>query len=295
MLSDHIRILNFDDSVADQKEFLDRIVATTVDLTDIGPSVRLWADRAQGAAIRARLDPALKSWITFLGSGDYHYVSSLLLEQFDEPLTLIVFDHHPDWDTLPPRYGCGGWINRVLERESVHQVVLVGNASGDLAFPSLVTGNLRSVRANRVLMLPYEIPPRQVWPFTGIPWHELKDDPSSVFSDVIDRLPCGRVYVSIDKDCLTAPYALTNWEEGRLTLDVLLSLLRTLRQKCEIIGLDITGEYSPAAMPSRWKSWCSALDHPKNFSARGRPKDEITRVNGLTNRRLIELLNSSGA
>ena len=292
MLSDHVRILNFDDSVVRQSAFLAPFATSTVDLTRIGRAARLWADRASIDVIRASLDPARRSCITLLGSGDYHHVSSLLLEQFKEPVTLIVFDHHPDWDRLPPRYGCGAWINRVLEQKSVHQVVLVGNASTDLTFPSIVTGNLQSVRANRVVMLPYEVPTRQIWPFTGIPWHELRADPHAVFSTVIDRLSSRRVYVSIDKDCLTASHALTNWEEGRLTLDLLLSLLSTLKQKCEIVGLDITGDYSPVTMPSHWKSLCSALDHPKAFSARGRPLAEITQVNGHTNRRIIEFLNS---
>lgn len=292
MLSDHIRILNFDDSVIRQSEFLEQFATATVDLTHIGPAARLWADRAQIDSIRGSLDPARRNWPTFLGSGDYHFVSSLLLEQFEEPLALIVFDHHPDWDRLPPRYGCGAWINRVLEQRAVHQIVLVGNGSKDLTFPSIVTGNWRSVRAKRVVMLPFEAPVRQIWPFGGIPWHELRADPHAVFSAMVDRLPSRRVYVSIDKDCLNGSYALTNWEEGRLTLDLLVSLLRTLKQKCEIVGLDITGEYSPVTMPSRWKSWCSALDHPKAFSARGRPMGEITKINGDTNRRIIELFKS---
>jgi hypothetical protein len=292
MLSDHVRILNFDDSVVRQSAFLAPFATSTVDLTGMGPAARLWASRAQIDVIRASLDPACRSYITLLGSGDYHYVSSLLVEQFEEPLTLVVFDHHPDWDMLPPRYGCGAWINRVVEQNSVHQVVLVGNASKDLTFPSIMTGNLRSVRAKRVLMLPYEVPARQIWPFANIPWHELRDDPHTAFSNVIDRLSCRRVYVSIDKDCLTASCALTNWEEGRLTLELLLSLLRTLKQKCEIVGLDIAGDYSPVTIPSGWKSWCSTLDHPKEFSARGRPLAEITQVNGRTNRRIIEFLNS---
>ena len=106
MLSPRVRLLNFDDSVIRQLDFPGLAAAKTVDLTDLGPAARLWADRTQAAAIRRALDPALKDAITFLGSGDYHYVSAFLLEQFREPVSLIVFDHHPDWDGLPPRHGC---------------------------------------------------------------------------------------------------------------------------------------------------------------------------------------------
>ena len=290
MYSDRIRILDLDGSVARQSEFLRDARAVTVDLSDPGPAARLWADRAQADAIRRRLDPAQKDWITFLGSGDYHYVSSLLLEQFDEPLTVVVFDHHPDWDTLPPRYGCGAWVSRALERKNVAQVLLVGMASDDLAFPSIVTGNLRGVRSGRIVPLPYEAPRRLIWPFDPIPWRELKADPAAVFNRAVDHLPTRAIYVSIDKDCLAAEHALTNWEEGRLGLDTLLSFLRILRQKCEIAGLDVTGECSSIPIPSRWKSWCSRIDHPKHSSARNRSPDEIAQVNGATNQRILAAL-----
>jgi hypothetical protein len=290
MLSRHVRILNFDDSVARQPDFPARTAATTVDLTALGPAARLWADRDQAAAIRRALDPALKDAITFLGSGDYHYVSALLLEQFAEPVTVVVFDHHPDWDRLPPRHGCGAWVSRALEQENVAQVVLAGNASADLAFPAILTGQWRAVRAGRILQLPFAAPRGGMGPWSRLPWRELQGDPAGVFGGVIDRLACRRVYVSIDKDCLTAPFALTNWEEGRLTLDLLLSFLRTLREKCEIVGLDVTGEHSAGTIPGRWKSWCSGFDHPRDFSARGRTPEEIARVNGRTNQRIVELL-----
>jgi arginase family enzyme len=285
-----VRLLDFDGSVARQPDFLSQVEATTVDLTALGPAARLWPDRAQAAAIRRALDPEQRAAITFLGSGDYHYVSALLLEQFTEPVTLVVFDHHPDWDRLPPRYGCGAWVSRALGQKNVSQVVLVGNASADLSFPAVVTGSLGALRDRRLLQLPAAAPRRQVWPWSGLPWRELGADPVRTLAGVIAGLACRRVYVSIDKDCLTAPFALTNWEEGSLTLELLLSLLQTLRRECEIVGLDVTGEYSPAACSGRWKSWCSAFDHPRDFSARGRSPAEIARINGATNRRIVERL-----
>jgi hypothetical protein len=290
MLSRQVRLLNFDDSVTRQPDFPAGAGAATVDLTALGPAARLWADRAQAAAIRRALDPALRNAITFLGSGDYHYVSALLLEQFEQPVTVVVFDHHPDWDRLPPRHGCGAWVSRALEQRNVAQVVLAGNASSDLAFPAILTGQWRAVRAGRILQLPFAAPRRGPGPWTRIPWRELQGDPMGIFRGVIEQLACRRVYVSIDKDCLAAPFALTNWEEGRLTLELLLSFLRTLREKCEIVGLDVTGEYSSGPIPGRWKSWCSGFDHPRDFSARGRSPEEIARVNGRTNQRIVELL-----
>ena len=288
MLSRRVRLLNFDDSVTRQPDFPSG--AAVVDLTALGPAARLWADRGQASAIRRALDPALRGAITFLGSGDYHYVSALLLEQFREPVSVVVFDHHPDWDRLPPRHGCGAWVARALEQENVAQVVLVGNASTDLAFPSILTGSWRAMRSGRVRQLPYAAPVHRLAPWSGLPWRELQAGPERVFAEAVGQLPCRQVYVSIDKDCLTSASALTNWEEGRLPLELLLSCLRLLRERCEIVGLDVTGEYSTGTIPGRWKAWCSDFDHPKDCSAQGHAREEIDRVNGATNRRILEAL-----
>jgi hypothetical protein len=177
-----------------------------------------------------------------------------------------------------------------LEQKNVSQVVLAGNASADLAFPSILTGSTGALRSGRVVQLPFEAPAGQLWPWRGLPWRELQGDPERIFTAAIERLPCRQVYVSIDKDCLTSPAALTNWEEGRLPLELLLSFLRTLRERCEIVGLDVTGEYSTGPIPNRWKAWCSNFDHPADYSARGHSLEEIARRNGQTNRRILELL-----
>ena len=289
MLSGRVRLLDLDGSVAAQADFIREVAAERVDLTRLGPAARLWANRAQADAIRAALEPAAKDAITFLGSGDFHYVSALLLEQFREPITLVVFDHHPDWDRLPPRRGCGAWISRALEQKNIEQIFLVGNASADLAFPAVVAGRRAAAHTGRVVLLPYELARPQVWPFR-FPARELKANPIGAFAEILPALAGRRVYVSVDKDCLTSEGALTNWEEGRLPLPLLLTYLGLLQSTCELVGADVTGDYSPAVLPGRWKQGCSNFDHPRDFSARGREPAEIARLNGETNRRIVDLL-----
>jgi len=292
MLSDGVRILNFDDSVTRQTEFIQAANPRVVSFIDLGRAARLWADRRQANIIRERLDSAEKHEITFIGSGDYHYVSGLLLELFTEPFSLIVFDHHPDWDTLPPRRGCGAWVSRALENPAVEHVFLVGNASSDLSFPSILTGNRRGAQSGRVSLLPYKIPTKHYWPWSGLPWFELANAPRAVFSQALQKLLGKKVYISIDKDCLTSAHALTNWEEGCLELELLLGFLAEIDAGCEIIGLDVTGDYSPGNFTSRWKRWCSTFDHPSEFTAKDRSQAEIDAVNGSTNRRMVDLLRS---
>ncbi len=133
MLSDVIRILNFDDSIINQKNLLKQFNPSIVDLKKIAHSCRLWLDDKTARAVQNTLQPEFKNSITLLGSGDYHHISSLLIEQFQEPLTVIIFDFHPDWDVLPPRLGCGSWVTNILKNSFVKKIILVGVSSHDLS------------------------------------------------------------------------------------------------------------------------------------------------------------------
>ena len=293
MLSGRIRVLDFDGSVTWQPGLLECSDPIILDLRSLGREARLWADCGQAARIRRCLTPELRDAVTMLGSGDYHYVSALLLEQFEDPISVIVFDHHPDWDTLPPKYGCGAWVSRAIEQENIAQVLIMGNASADLRFPSIFTGNHRGLRQGRIRSLPWEYPPPGFLPRFGLFGKELKHSPLETLNHALDHLPTRKVYLSIDKDCLRSSFALTNWEEGRLDLDFLIAALRVIRERCEIAGADITGEYSPPFFTSRWKALCSRIDHPADYTARGKSPEDIGRVNGSTNRAILEALKPS--
>lgn len=307
MLADTIRILDFDGSVARQKGLLTRFPHHLVDCSDVGAKARVWLDGATARQVRDRLDPGLANTITFLGSGDFHHISGLLVGQFEEPLTLIVFDHHPDWDILPPRLGCGSWVTYSLRRPNVEKALLLGISSDDISTFDIQTGNLSSLSGDRVEIYPYAHGPTRVF-FSRVPenrslratrkifrtdiaWNGLEGtDLVPFFRRVIGRLGSRKAYVSIDKDCLRKEHALTNWEEGGLSLEELLALLRVIKEGLDIIGLDITGEYSPPEASGAAKRFLSFLDHPRGYSARGRHEDEIDSVNEATNIRLLELL-----
>ncbi|MEY2531000.1 MAG: hypothetical protein QOI96_1085, partial [Verrucomicrobiota bacterium] len=49
------------------------------------------------------------------GSGDFHYLTALWLRSLRQPVVVVSFDNHPDWDIRPPKWGAGGWVNRALE------------------------------------------------------------------------------------------------------------------------------------------------------------------------------------
>ena len=50
------------------------------------------------------------------------------------------------------------------------------------------------------------------------------------------------VYISIDKDVLDPSSAITNWDQGSLTLSELEQLLAVVFRQERVIGIDICGE-----------------------------------------------------
>lgn len=304
---DSIRVLDFDGSIMRQKRLIERFKPFVVDLTAIGPAARLYSGEKAYDQIRASIDPKLKNSITFLGSGDFHHVAALLINQFDEDISVISFDRHPDWDIMPPLLSCGAWVTRVLERDNIKKLVILGVSSGDISPNVFQTGNFDSLKDNRVEIYPYQHKPTKVFLkkvpknisvivkrglfYNEIRWQELKDKNIAEFLlHILKRIPTGKVYVTIDKDCLRHPYSLTNWEEGQLELDDLLLMLKFIKENCEIIGMDITGDYSPVKAEGLMRAVVADIDHPNHFSAKDKDQAVIDSVNEATNIRILELL-----
>ena len=307
MLSPCVRILNLDNSLSGHKQLLEQYHPQVIDLIDLGRQARLWLNQNTAHQFRKLLNPNLKNSITFLGSGDFHHLSSFLIEQFEEPLSVVIFDLHPDWDTGFPKLGCGSWVSRILEKKNVLKVILLGVSSGDISSFSIQTGNLKSFKNNRLEIFPYAHRPTRVFFkhvaqnislaqkrglfFTDLYWQELRMRNLKEFiAQIIGRLPSEQVYVSIDKDCLTKSHALTNWEEGFFQLDGLLTILQLIKEKLQIIGLDIVGDYSQPLFSSAIKNFFSRLDHPKNFTAKDKAQAQINAVNEKTNLELLKTL-----
>lgn len=306
MLSGQARILDFDASVTSQTALKSRFKPLVVDLRSIGPSARLWVNNDLGKQLRSVISSGPKNSLTFLGSGDYHHISSYLIEAFCEPLSVIVFDHHPDWDILPPLAGCGSWVTRILGMPHVKKVILIGINSDDISTFNIQTGNLASLKNDKVKVYVFDHGPSDVFfrfvpenssvdsekrkVSTRIHWQGVKGKcPEEFMKAVISCIETESVYISIDKDCLTREYALTNWEEGSLALEDLLKMLKVAKTSFDIAGMDITGEYSRVDIKGKFKSICSRLDHPRDFSAKGKPFSVINSVNEATNIRILEL------
>lgn len=74
-----------------------------------------------------------------------------------------------------------------------------------------------------------------------ISYEELKNGKAhEKLKELPDEVP---VYISIDKDVLDEKYAVTNWDQGKMSMGMLEQILKTLVTEYDVIGVDICGMY----------------------------------------------------
>jgi arginase family enzyme len=227
---------------------------------DWGPRLRFSAPPRIVEEFYREFESPLAPFILF-GSGDYHYLSALWLRRFKEPLVLVSFDNHPDWDIRPPKWACGGWINRALELAHVQHVAIWGCGNFECWWPHNIFANRSGERTGRLEVHPWvddrPMKDRQR------PGAIMRENWRETFEPFAANLRGANVYVTIDLDGLRAEDAITNWENGRFEVVDLEWALGKLREHARMIGGDICGAYSEPKY-ARWKQeFASNWDHPK--------------------------------
>ena len=214
------------------------------------------------------------------GSGDFHYLTALRLRPAPGAISLVSFDNHPDWDVRPPKWGCGGWVNRALELPHIKHVAIWGCGNFECWWPRQIFGNRRAERAGRLEVHPWadDRPVKDRKRRGAIlrdSWHER-------FGQFVSDLASENIYVTIDLDCLRIEEAVTNWESGRFTIADLQWGLGKLRESCQVIGGDICGAYSAPKYARRKQRFAAEFDHPK---IQRPPLEQIRTINfaALTN------------
>lgn len=197
---------------------------------------------------------------TLFGSGDFHHLSAVWLRQFHEPVTLLSFDNHPDWDIRPPRWSCGAWINRALENPLIEHVSIWGCGNFECNMPWRLLGNRNAAQEKRLLVQPWKQEkisyPAWLQPITPDSW-------KAQFREWAEGQTGRKIYVTIDLDCLTTDEAITNWEQGNFTVADLIWALHTLRESATILGGDICGAWSHPEYQTRFQKLAGWFDHPK--------------------------------
>jgi hypothetical protein len=232
----------------------------TLDLTGWGPHLRFSAPPRLVEKFYRHTQDRLAPFLLY-GSGDFHYLTALWIRRVAQPVLVISFDNHPDWDIRPPRWACGGWVNRALELDQVQKVAVWGCGNFECWWPHNVFGNRRAEQAGILEVHPWadERPPEDRQRRGAI----LRDNWRNNFEAFVKDLPGADVYVTIDLDCLGADEAVTNWESGLFTIADLEWALSKLREASNIIAGDICGAFSEPRY-ARWKQrFASEWDHPK--------------------------------
>jgi arginase family enzyme len=235
--------------------------AAYFDAREWGPRLRFSAPPDVIESFYAHAQPQLAAF-TLFGSGDFHHLAALWMRRIREPFTLVSFDNHPDWDVRPPRWGCGGWINRALELPTLRRAVVWGCGNFEFDWPHRMFANQAAQREGRLKVWPWEerLRPkaRERWPgMTRENWREKFDAFAAALAG-----EC--IYVTIDLDCLRAGESVTNWEQGLFSAEDIAHALRTLRAHAgELAGGDVCGAWSRPEY-ARWKQkFAATFDHPR--------------------------------
>ena len=297
-----LRVIDLDGSVAAQEPLRRRIdagAATRIDAADLASSLRIFATRAAMDRFTGRLRdsaaPGDDASVTFYGSGDFHHLTAGLLADVRRDLSVIHFDNHPDWVRFPPTFNCGAWVNRALELPHVRRVVTLGPCSGDLVRPELQFANLPALSQGRIELYPWRHAPSRVWgryrdgpshrqDRGHLHWRNLVDERWDGFLDeLIDRLPTQAIWITIDKDVLGHSDAVTNWDQGDMPLSQLLLAVEQLAEQCEVLGVDVCGDYSAAVFSDPLRATLAYFDHPPRFS----PSVDDLAINAQVNAALL--------
>ena len=182
---------------------------------------RLYCDKEAEKKIKDIIRQNGISGIHFIDSGDYHYITKFMTDYIGEPFILVLIDHHTDMQdgSLGDILSCGNWAQNVLdENEYLKKLVLVGQQQKSLS---------------RLLCL---YPDKLV----GISYEELINKTAGSKIEALEsQFP---VYISIDKDVLNEKYAVTNWDQGEMSLCMLFDVLRVFIMNYDVIGIDICGD-----------------------------------------------------
>ena len=319
----HLNFLHLDDALMQQPAFAKSAKsrgARDIDLRQTGAKVRLWARPAEWEELSRALarnvdglenNEPVVSWI---GSGDFHHVTALLVELLAKargvPVTVVAFDNHPDWVNMRGSVHCGSWVKFCLDHKIAERVVGIGMTSSDLSWPEIKRAGLEAVADGRLVLFPINDAASWVCGNYGkgasheqtgrrLAWRgisgECNDDDSA---RVMAAIATPAIYITIDKDVLRPADAHTNWDQGKMTLGTLLDWLRLLIERHTVLGVDIVGDYSRAtfagpALDQFLKRSEILVDQPDGVRGQFSPPFAVTKsiaLNEQTNLAILDML-----
>lgn len=200
--------------------------------------------------------------VIFLGSGDYHHVSYLLIERLralGTRIQVVVFDNHPDNMRYPFGIHCGSWVWHVSRLPFVTRVHVVGITSTDVEGSRLWENHLAPLYSGKLVYWCLQRNLRAM-KFFGVRHSRSFPSMAALLDDFSATLASTSepVYLSIDKDVLARDIVQTNWDQGVMRLEELTAAIRMLQGRT--IASDVTGEVSSYRYRSRFKRFLNGLD-----------------------------------
>lgn len=186
--------------------------------------MNLFCEASTLSKISERLKEREESAVTYIGSGNYHYITYVLLNEIKQPFTLVLCDHHTDTLAIPENdmITCGSWVLEAIQRlPLLEHVVLIGVSQEGLQY----------------------IPDSIQYKITPITKESLHENCYDISIMIKNSIPTEAVYISIDKDVLKEGEAVTAWDHGDMTIDELEQVLHVILLYQTVVGVDVCGEY----------------------------------------------------
>ncbi|WAA12738.1 arginase family protein [Fervidibacillus halotolerans] len=221
---DYITLLNFDETLTHQLS-LQKLPHEWIDFSDIHHK-NGFCEETSLKKIRSRLQKRKVSKLSYIGSGNYHYVTYLFLERINRPFSLILFDHHSDLFDHGPLISCGSWVKYSLYHfHHLNKVVIIGVNEEDYHY-----FQNNPIFKEKIMMINEQ-------KLYRTPLHILVNDIREHLKDE------KRIYISVDKDVLNPSEAVTNWDQGSMSVVQMLYIIEKLLSHYSFIGMDVCGEF----------------------------------------------------
>lgn len=282
-------ILNFDQSVLGIKN------AINIDLSHWQDRVRFASSMRSYQALSLELLKKIPHnyGTVFLGSGDYHHISHLLISKLKsvlngQKITIVIIDNHPDNMRFPFGIHCGSWVSHAAALPFVEHVHVLGITSTDIAISHAIENRLIPLLRSKLTYWSTGV---------NVNWaHKLGlKHAFRSFSNIDDLVSTflstqyhqtHPIYLSIDKDALSQDYVHTNWDQGVMEYRHVSDIIIGLSQR--LIASDITGEVSNYNYVNKFKRFMSRLDGQAEVA----PEDVVLwqKQQEKFNQKLLQLL-----
>lgn len=311
-------LFHLDDALKQQEGFIrtcDSSATIHVEAKRLGQSVRLWAREPELEKFADVVMPQIRTRtraprLVFMGSSDFHHLGALLiantLQHLSDHITVLDFTPRPSWRKLGDALHVNSWYNRVLDFPQVTRLISIGATAANLVRPEWKKANLAQFSYGGLELYPYDAASSRVGSEYGpndsfsqhggaLHWKSIETMGEEAFATyILERIPTGSIYISIDKSVLAAEYAVTNNEPGALTLTALLTLLRRIAGRHRIVGAHISGDYAPVQFSG--DEITRMMKHAEIYRRPSRTPSELQEAiatNSATNHALFALLSQS--